>query len=80
MTQDDIQAIKALLNDESDTWRLDAGDWIGYVEELVDEVERLRAGLDTIRMHSHHDIIDSDCFACVAETEFEQVMSRVFGS
>lgn len=80
MTHDDIQNIKYLLNDESDKWRLDAGDWIGFVEELVEEVERLRDELDTIRVHSHHDIIDSDCFVCVSATEFEQVMNRVFGA
>lgn len=42
MTREDIQEIKDLLNEETDNWRLDAGDWIGYVEELVEEVERLR--------------------------------------
>ncbi|NCQ52048.1 hypothetical protein GW796_09165 [archaeon] len=35
-----IQEIKDLLADESDKWRLDADDWIVYVEELVAEVEK----------------------------------------
>jgi hypothetical protein len=44
MTQDDIQRIKDLLNDEASKWRLDVGGWMGYVEELVEEVERLMRG------------------------------------
>ena len=42
MTDDDIQEIKDLLSDESDKWRLDIGDWMGYVEELLEEIERLK--------------------------------------
>jgi len=80
MTQDEIQEIKDLISDEYDKWRLDAGDWIGYAEELVEEVERLRDELDTIRMHANPDIIDSDCFVCISATEFGQVMNRVFGA
>ena len=49
MTQDDIQEIKDLLNDESDKWRLDAGDWIGYVEELIDEIDRQRSIIDELK-------------------------------
>lgn len=43
MTQENLLEIKNLLANESKKWRLDVGDWIGYVEELVDEVERLQA-------------------------------------
>ena len=46
MTDDDIQEIKDLLSDESDKWRLDIGDWMGYVEELLEEIERLRVHVD----------------------------------
>lgn len=82
MTHDDIQQIKDLLNDELGKWRLDVGDWIGFAEELLEEVERLRDELHTLRVHSDYDIIDidSDCFVYVSAAEFDQVMNRVFGT
>lgn len=40
-----IEAIKTLLADDHRKWTLDSGDWMGYVEELVDEIERLQADL-----------------------------------
>lgn len=46
MTQDDLQEIKDLIADESGKWRLDVGDWIAYVEDLVDEVDRLNSQLN----------------------------------
>lgn len=52
MTSDDIQEIKDLLNDESCKWRLDAGDLIGYIEELLDEVERLTSNKSEIQCSS----------------------------
>lgn len=76
MTQDDIQDIKDLLNDESEKWRLDVGDWIGYVEELVEEVDRLQSIIDANKIPTLEEAIvanhvcqfnmamDGTCFVC----------------
>lgn len=48
MTKSDVEAFRNLLNNERDRWRLDSGDWMGYAEELLDEVERLRGTLEMI--------------------------------
>lgn len=42
MTQKEIQEIKELLADESNKWKLDVGDWMGYAEDQLCEVERLQ--------------------------------------
>lgn len=78
MTIDDINEIKDLLNDESDKWRLDVGDWMGYVEELVEEVERLHAELERVNsglrkaiVENHECVFSADmegkCFVCGAK-------------
>jgi hypothetical protein len=44
MTPDYIQGIRDMLNDDTRLLALlDTGDWLAYVEELLDEVERLNA-------------------------------------
>ena len=44
MTQDDIEEIRDMLSDDTRLLALlDTGDWMGYVEELLAEVERLNA-------------------------------------
>ena len=48
MNENDIQEIKDLLNNDSDKWRIDAGDWMGYVEELIGEIDRLKMVLEII--------------------------------
>ena len=48
MNENDIQEIKDLLNNDSDKWRLDAGDWMGYAEELIGEIDRLKMVLEII--------------------------------
>ena len=41
MTPEEIKSIIEMLNDDTRLWDLDAGDWLAYVEELLDEVARL---------------------------------------
>jgi hypothetical protein len=41
MTQDDLNEIRDLLSDQSDKWRLDVGDWMGYVEELIEHIDSI---------------------------------------
>jgi hypothetical protein len=43
MTPDEIKNIIKMLNDDTQLWDLDSGDWLAYVEELLAEVERLNA-------------------------------------
>jgi len=63
MTNDDIQKLKDLLNDEYNKWSLDVGDWIAYVEELIDEVERLRKLVNLARDNyiAENDDGETDC-------------------
>jgi hypothetical protein len=44
MTKDEIRKIRKMINalpDDTRLWDLDVGDLLGYVEELLDELERI---------------------------------------
>ncbi len=54
MTPDYIQGIRDMLNDDTRLLALlDTGDWLAYVEELLDDVERLNAIISGLQGGEH---------------------------